>query len=148
MAHFTRRLEGGPFVDALFHVSRPRANALQHSDTDIPRPFQGRALLDTGASHSCVDPVVTEHLGLELRGQESFVTPSTTDRLHTSPLFDLALIIPPGEMSGGDPLVLTALPMSHSQLLQFQGIHALIGRDVLSRCIFHYDGTGYFSLAW
>ena len=147
MAHFTRALEDGPFVDAVFHISKPRANALSDRGVDLPRPLRGRALLDTGASHSCVDPVVTEHLGLEPRGQESMLTASTADETHTVLQFDLALFIPPRD-SGDDPLALAALPMMHSRLLQFQGIHALIGRDVLSKCIFHYNGNGYFSLAW
>ena len=44
-------------------------------------------------------------------------------------------------------LVIACVPVMKSELLS-QGIHALIGRDILKRGIFHYNGSGYFSLAW
>lgn len=147
VAHFTRHLEGGPFVNAVFHISEPRLHALLRAGLDPPSPVQGRALLDTGASCSCVDPEVTEGLSLEPRGREDVLTPSTGDAYHTTIQYDISIIIPPAS-SRDAPLVLEVLPVIHSRLLQPQGIHALIGRDVLSRCILNYNGTGYFSLAW
>ena len=37
----------------------------------------------------------------------------------------------------------------HAKLLEKQNLHALIGRDVLERCLLNYNGTaGYFTLAW
>jgi hypothetical protein len=45
-------------------------------------------------------------------------------------------------------LTLHALPVIASNLTA-QGIQALIGRDVLARCLFVYDGAaGLFSLAF
>jgi hypothetical protein len=36
-----------------------------------------------------------------------------------------------------------------ADLLQAQGIHALIGRDILMQCVLHYNGTtGTFTLAF
>ena len=118
-----------------------------------PPPVSGRALIDTGASCSCVDPAVTDALGLELRGWQDLVTPSTgRAKTHSAPEYDVSIIIPPGN-PGDERLIIASLPVVHSELLVRQGIHALIGRDVLVRCILSYNGsgvggTGYFSLAW
>jgi hypothetical protein len=36
-----------------------------------------------------------------------------------------------------------------AELFQPQGFHALIGRDILARCLFTYNGdTGLFTLAY
>ena len=122
-------------------------------EDDLPAPFVGRALIDAGAGCTCVDPSVTAALDLEPRGREDMVTPSTGTGHYTTTQYDLSLIIPPEPDPKGSrrdaPLVLDALPVIHAELLTRQGIHALIGRDVLSRCILNYNGAvGYFSLEW
>jgi hypothetical protein len=35
-----------------------------------------------------------------------------------------------------------------SELLAAQGIHALIGRDILSRCVLMYNGAAFFTIAY
>ena len=154
MAHFTRVLtDDGPIVDAVFHISLQRLVFLNERGFDRPRPVRGRALIDTGASCSCVDPSVTRDLGLESRGWQDLVTPSTGETdLHSAAEYDVSIIIPPGN-PGDERLIIPTLPVVHSELLVRQGIHALIGRDVLARCIVNYNGSGiggvgYFSLAW
>ena len=148
MAHFTRTLElEAPIVNAVFHISKFRLFTLDRLAIEVPQPVRGYALLDTGASSSCVDPSVTEHLLLEPRGMEDIVTPSTGDDYHTAIQYDLSIIIPPASSSDSS-LVVDTLAVFHAKLLQPQGIHALIGRDILRRCIFNYNGSGYFSLAW
>lgn len=154
MAHFTRAFrDDAPIIEAVFHISIPRRDAMDVAN--IPRPVLGLALLDTGADCTCVDPSITAALGLEPRGREEVLTPSTGKKHHTATQYDLSVIIPPEEHEDrrrrGAPLflVLEVLPVIHSELFEFQGIHALIGRDVLQRCILNYNGTaGHFSLAW
>jgi hypothetical protein len=47
------------------------------------------------------------------------------------------------------PLSMPNLRVAACELFLRQGIHALIGRDVLSRCIFVYNGeNNIFSLAF
>jgi hypothetical protein len=47
------------------------------------------------------------------------------------------------------PLFLATVPVIAAELLQAQGIHALIGRDILQQCVLHYNGTtGSFTLAF
>ena len=104
-------------------------------------------MLDTGASCSCLDPVVANYLGLMGRGIADIVTPSTGQNPHTATEHDMAIVIPPA-LPEDMPLIMECLPVIESELLATQGVHSLIGRDVLQKCIFHYNGSGYFSLAW
>ena len=148
MAHFTRLFEAnGPRMMALFHVSHPRYVALQAAGVSPPEPFRGTALLDTGADGTCVDPAVLDYLGLHPRGLARMLTPSTGDEYHRALEFDVGIIIPPAKPEDA-ALILSAQRVTQSTLLG-SGIHALIGRDVLQHCIFHYEGAvGFFSLAW
>ena len=149
VAHFTRTVDLGapPIVEAVFHVSKPRWKHLDQAHIGVPVPFNGLALLDTGASVSCLDPAVVNHLRLEERGIADVWTPSTGPKPHPAPEYDVAIVIPPGRR-GDAPLVIDCLPVIESDLFSKQGMHALIGRDVLQHCIFHYNGSGHFSLAW
>lgn len=149
MPHFTLNCGAGapPIVDAYFHVSEPRWNYLNQRGLTVPNPFLGKALVDTGADGSCIDLTVVRHLCLEERGIAETLTPSTGQNVHLATEYDLAIIIPIGRI-GDSSLVMGCLQVIESDLFAKQGIHALIGRDVLQRCIFHYDGSGYFSLAW
>ncbi len=46
-------------------------------------------------------------------------------------------------------LIVANLAVLSSELLDVQGIYALIGRDVLSKCLLSYDGTtGFFTLCY
>lgn len=148
MAHFTRTVKAGlpPIVEAVFHISLPRLGALNASQSQIPDPVRGLALLDTGADGSCLDPEVVSHLQLNERGVTEVLTPSSGPKGHTAIEYDVGIIIPPGRQQDS-PLVINCVPVMASKLLS-QGIHALIGRDILQHCIFHYNGSGYFSLAW
>lgn len=112
-----------------------------------PAPFVGHALIDTGATDSCIHPVVTAHLGLEPRGTALVHTPSTGGDPHRVTLVDLSIfLIPSGE---GTPLDLPSVSAMETELLRTQGIHALIGQDVLARCVLEHDGPQQrFTLSW
>lgn len=112
-----------------------------------PSVCRARALLDTGASCSCLDPTVISHLHLQERSVTDVLTPSTGTKPHPALEYDVAIVIPPAKANDAS-LVIDCLPFIESYLFKEQGMHALIGRDVLQRCIFHYNGSGYFSLAW
>lgn len=62
-------------------------------------------------------------------------TPSTGDRPHACNQYDVCLVLvhPERQVEFGE------MPVIDSSL-QIQGIQALIGRDVLSHCLFVYDG--------
>ncbi len=75
-------------------------------------------------------------------------TPSTGSQPHTADQYDVSLLIP-GALATHVPLFVGNLPVMCAELLLAQGFHALIGRDILSRCLFAYNGaTGTFTLAY
>lgn len=114
----------------------------------LPEPVVGRALIDTGATSSCIDPAVIASLGLEPRGTVQVHTPSTGDEPHHATLVDMSIFLIPSER-GSTPLVLRAVSAMEAGLLQSQGIHALIGQDVLARCHLVHDGQQQrFTLSW
>jgi hypothetical protein len=129
-------------------VSQARNSALIAAGQPIPQAQKIWALLDTGASCTCVDPSVLQALQLQPTGRTSVNTPSTGTNLHDANQYDVSFIIP-GTSSKHVPFVVHTLSVVEVQLLASQGFHALIGRDVLASCLLTYDGAkGEFTLAF
>lgn len=62
--------------------------------------------------------------------------------------YDVWLHIP-GPTVNAAPLVFDPIPIVALEDLATQGFHALIGRDILGLCVFHYNGDiGYFTIAY
>jgi hypothetical protein len=134
-------------ITAFVGVSFPRQQALTLAKQPIPAPTQIRALVDTGASCTFVDPAVLSGLGLTPTGSASVNTGSTGATPHQSDQYDVSLYIP--GVSGQAPYTMPTIPVVALPLLAGPGYHALIGRDILRDCIFSYNGTvGFFSLAY
>ena len=149
MPHFTLQIVAqGPILTAVVAVSEQRAGALSSLNIPIPQPIPIRALVDTGASGTCIDPSVLRALALTPTGNTQVTTPTTGNVPVDVDQYDVAIIIPP---AGGNqiPFVLGTIPVICTELLQIQGYHALIGRDILAHCIFSYNGSmGLFTLAY
>jgi hypothetical protein len=147
--HFTLQIgPNGPVVTAVLTVSQARRLALSAAQQPIPPPQQIRALVDTGASCTSVDPSVITALNLQPTGNVSVITPSTGTTPHQANQYDVALLIP-GPAPTDPPLVFPTVPVIAAQLLQAQGFHALIGRDILNRCLLIYNGSiGFFTLGY
>jgi hypothetical protein len=85
MPLFTLQLTAqGPIMTAFVGVSGARRAALLAAKQDIPTPVQIRALVDTGASGTCVDPSVLQSLGLTPTGSVQVNTPSTGPTPHNA----------------------------------------------------------------
>jgi predicted aspartyl protease len=145
MPHLTLQIApGGPLVDILVGVSAGRLQALKQAAKPIPNAIQIRALIDTGASCTCIDPAVLKNLGLSPTGSTPIHTPTTGDQAHNANQYDVSLVLLHPKLQ----LTLQAVPVVEASLM-IQGIQALIGRDVLKNCLFVYDGqTGIFTLAF
>jgi len=74
------------------------------------------------------------------------LTPSTGSISHQTDQYDVGLAIPAPERAA--PLLFPTVPVIACELLRSQGFHALIGRDILSQCVFVYNGAGFFTLAF
>lgn len=135
-------------LNAAIGVSRERRSALTIAKLQIPQTVPIRALIDTGASATCIDPSALLPLQLTPTGIATVHTPSTkSNEPSEHEQYDISLIVPAA--ANQPPLVLHILPVICADLLSSQGFHALIGRDVLSQCIFIYNGpAGFFTLAY
>ena len=128
-------------------MSNARRSALTAAGQAVPNPFQVRALIDTGASDTCVDPIALQPLNLTPTGDVSVITPSTGAIAATRPQYDVSLVILHPKQMGH--FLRGTMPIICTELFAAQGIHALIGRDILQDCLFTFDGaTGLFSLAY
>jgi len=137
----------GPILVAYVGVSNARRVALVAAKQQIPNPIQVRALVDTGASGTCVDPSILKTLSLTPTGSATVNTPSTGSTPHTADQYDVSIIVP-GAGPTHAPLNVPNLPVICADLLP-QGFHALIGRDILSLCLLSYNGTtSLFTLAY
>jgi len=128
----------GPLLQFLVGVSGPRAKALGDASQPVPSPITITGLVDTGASCTSIDSSVLRQLSIPSTGKTPVHTPSTqASAPHIADLYDISIILV-------HPLIkrtMTALAVTESQLVH-QGIQALIGRDILSVCLFTYDGPG------
>jgi Aspartyl protease len=119
-------------------VSEGRETALKAAGLPIPAVIRVSALLDTGASCTCVDPSVLAPLGLSTTGPAHIITPSTGAAPAVFDQFDVSLMIA-GTMA--QPILhLKTVPIVASPL-KHQGFDALLGRDVLKQCVLHYNDT-------
>jgi len=135
-------------LNAVIGVSRERRSALTLANIEIPQVMSIRALIDTGASVTCVDPSVMRSLKLTPTGKILIHTPSTKNDPVEHDQYDISLFVPAATQAQ-PPLILHTLPVVCAELLVSQGFHALIGRDVLGQCLFSYNGTaGHFTLAY
>jgi hypothetical protein len=145
MPHINIAFSGGlPIVDLYVGVSTPRRTALEAANRPVPQFQRARALIDTGASGTCIDKTILTLLQITPTGTVPIHTPSTSGVPVVCEEYDVALgIIHPTK----DPMVLSTVPVIATELAS-QGIQALIGRDVLAACLFLYDGAGgAFTLA-
>jgi len=147
--HFTLQATAqGPLLGAYVGVSSARRTALLAASQPVPNPILIQALVDTGASGTCVDPSVLTTLGLSPTGSVTVNTPSTGNNPHVADQYDVSIVVPSGKPTHA-PLIIPNLPVMCAELLAAQGIHALIGRDILSLCMLTYNGAeGFFTLAY
>lgn len=150
MPHFTLSLiQHGAILIAFVGVSTARSSALKEAGLPIPKFEKITAMVDTGASSTCVDPSVLHALNLTPTGSVLVKTPSTGLQPVPAEQYDVSLFVPSSDASH-IPLSIVTLPViCCKDFLQSQGFHALIGRDVLSHCILIYNGgENTFTIAY
>ena len=148
MTHFTLTTDPtlGPIISAVVAVSEERALALSNAVQPVPQAKQVRALIDTGATHTCVDPTILRDFGLTPTGSTQVHTPSSGPSPVAMDQYDVGLAI--FGRREDPPLIHRTIPVIGTDL-SAQGIDALVGRDVLKDCVLVYNGgTGTFTLAF
>lgn len=148
MPHFTLQLStNGPIVRAAIMISGPRIQMLTEAGQTIPEVQSINALIDTGASISGVDSTILAALGLTPTGQTQLISASSGAKGVSVPTYDVCIGIyaaRPGDLHHiSDTMRVCATSLSG------RAFKALIGTDVLAKCIFHYNGAdGHFTLAY
>jgi hypothetical protein len=119
----------GQVVEIVIFPSQPVFSKMR-SEGKNPPSKKVIALIDTGASGSCINDPIAKELGLIARDVISVQTPSGTSQ---QPIYDLGFALPsltnnifPIQALGAD--------------LEKQPYNALIGRDILSICTLIYNG--------
>ena len=113
----------------------------------ILQPVDLYALLDTGAEASCVDPEILASVGATLAGFDLVNLPATGGLTISCQYRVMLTVVHPSKKKYLDLVVpdLRVLEVPLSTL----GYRALLGRDVLKRCRFVYDGmSGQFRLSY
>ena len=131
-------VNGWAIIDVLVGASEPRKRLLAKHKMRIPPPVHVRALIDTGASMSGFAPRVFEELDLTPVTTGPILTPSTPpDAPASFDMYDVSLSLVAGGASHPFPdTLVVAADCWHPG----EGMEALIGVDILSRCFFQFVG--------
>jgi predicted aspartyl protease len=113
-------------------LGTPVEEARKKSGVKLPDPVAVKAMIDTGATGSVVQPAVVKQLGLQPIGVVNISTPSS----ESVPCYQYSvrLIFP-------NNVIAEAIAIEAP--LRGQQIQCLVGRDVLAHGVFVY--TGYIN---
>ncbi len=137
----------GALVDVLVGWSAVDAQKLRAAFRPVPPAVPARALLDTGAEITCVDQALIQRLGLAFGGFLQANLPAHGGTAFYQ-LHDVSLTVVHPSGNPRNDLSVRTLQILEISLAPL-GYEILIGRDVLARCRFLFDGTANrFSLAY
>jgi hypothetical protein len=120
----------GPRVQITLGLAQVMIEQLAQQGQPTPVPISGWALIDSGASHTCIDDAAARTLGLPAIDRVRMASASH-DR-HEASRYPANITLP----ATGVALDTIAIGAA----LQVQGILALIGRDFLQHCTLFYNG--------
>ena len=122
----------GPRVQITLSLLKEQIDAISGKGEEVPAPVVGYALVDTGASSTCFDKNAADKAGLPI--VDSGPMHSATHANETVPIYAGSLTI-----QGANINLLAH--RAYGVNLAAQDLIALIGRDVLSKCILVYNGS-------
>jgi hypothetical protein len=135
----------GPNIRVQIEVAAALAQSFQETNQAIPTPVVGVALIDTGASITAIDGSVVTQLGLNPNGVAMVGTAGGPQQQST---FQARFSFPGTPLLGFEHARVLGCDLAGQTVLNQQPIVALIGRDILSRCVLVYNGSaGVFSLS-
>lgn len=119
----------GPIIEIIIHPPLPVSNQIRLGG-QYPPAKKVIALIDTGASHTCIDESIAIELGLIARDVITVNTPSGSTQ---QKVYDIVVSLP--------NLQNVSIPLlSPGSNLTAQPYRALIGRDILAHCTLIYNG--------
>jgi hypothetical protein len=142
----------GCLVDIAIHIAESRYLSLKQAGIAPPPRFHGTGLVDPGASSTVIDFSIVQFLGLQSIGVVPSFTSTTGAIPHLTKRYAVSVWFPQ------PPTPVQAQPSAHPVHLNLPvieadfstaGFHVLIGRDILARAVFIYNGlAGRFTLAF
>jgi len=126
-------------VKVTIGLAQSIASQLLQQGQTLPSPVSGIALIDTGASTTCVDDSVAQQMQLPVVNVVNIASASHASTKQNVYPIQIEVI--------GLPISIET-PNAIGAALGAQGLIALIGRDVLQHCTLFYNGiTGSFTLS-
>jgi hypothetical protein len=136
-------IKEGPFFEVFVSIPQALAEFYTKENIPLPAPIRGIALLDTGASKSCVHAPVMRALKVSPIG---VATSHTAAGSVPHSLFPAHFTFPVAKIEI-DFASVVGVDLS-GQTIDEQQLIALIGRDVLAMGLFVYNGSiGSYSFA-
>jgi predicted aspartyl protease len=121
----------GPVIQVTVALAQAAAQALVQAGQTAPTPESGLALIDTGASHTCIDNAAATKMGLPVIDVVRMT--SATHAHEPCNVHPIQIEVTGAHISIDAARVLGAN-------LAPQGLLLLIGRDVLQNCNLIYNG--------
>lgn len=125
----------GPVLRVEIGVPPALGEYLIKQKIPVPQPIKGFALFDTGASNSCVDTDVVNQLRVRPVGLTRTITAAGPSQQSLFPAMlrfpELRFFVEFSSVMGAN---IKQFRIMGGQLI------ALVGRDILSRCVFIYNG--------
>lgn len=131
-------LSQGPVVQVVLSVAQTIADQLLQQGLPVPTPVAGLALIDTGASSTCIDDASAQQLQLPAIDVVNMISASHANIQQN--IYPVLI-----EVMGG---IRIDVPRAMGANLAPQNLVALIGRDFLQQCTLFYNGpAGAITLA-
>ncbi|MBA3601301.1 MAG: hypothetical protein H0W45_08715 [Acidobacteria bacterium] len=132
-------LQHGPIVQIVVGLAQSFTDQLLQQGQSLPPPISGNALIDIGASTTCIDDLAAQNLGLPAIDVVQMTSASHTSTQQNVYPIQMQIV--------GSP-IRVEVPRSIGANLAAQGLLALIGRDYLQHCTLFYNGlTGEITLS-
>ena len=129
----------GPVIAVQIEVPAPLAAQFQQQQQPPPPPAVGFALIDTGASITCAEETVLARLGINPTGVAQV---SAAGGTATHSVYPARFAFPGTPVPNIDFVGVVGVNLQGQTVPNHGPIIALIGRDILLRCVLVYNGAG------
>ena len=133
---------GGPILEILIGFSKAPADWLVKNKAIVTPPIKVRALIDSGASNTCVDAGIIGQLGYVKSDIRDWMQMSHAGSAKPTamPRYEIGVTVPHKDGNLTVPtLMITQISLENLLIPQAQRIYALIGRDTLQQTTFTHD---------